>query len=48
MDRIADRMKEYASAGVTSLSLNPAGFTLEERLASLRAGTEALERAGLA
>jgi len=48
VDRIADRMKEYAAAGVTTLSLNPAGFTLEERIASLRAGTEALERAGLA
>ena len=48
VDRIADRMKEYAAAGVTTLSLSPAGFTLEERIASLRAGTEALERAGLA
>jgi alkanesulfonate monooxygenase SsuD/methylene tetrahydromethanopterin reductase-like flavin-dependent oxidoreductase (luciferase family) len=48
VDRIADRMKAYAAAGVTTLSLAPAGFTLDERLASLRAGTEALERAGLA
>ncbi|MFD0392976.1 LLM class flavin-dependent oxidoreductase [Streptomyces nogalater] len=48
VDRIADRMKAYAAAGVTTLSLAPAGFTLEERLASLRAGSEALERAGLA
>jgi alkanesulfonate monooxygenase SsuD/methylene tetrahydromethanopterin reductase-like flavin-dependent oxidoreductase (luciferase family) len=48
VDRIADRMKAYAEAGVTTLSLAPAGFTLDERLASLRAGTEALERAGLA
>ncbi|MEU2715250.1 LLM class F420-dependent oxidoreductase [Streptomyces sp. NPDC007205] len=48
VDRIADRMKAYAAAGVTTLSLSPAGFTLEERLASLRAGSEALERAGLA
>ncbi|MGW3119935.1 LLM class F420-dependent oxidoreductase [Streptomyces sp. NPDC001107] len=48
VDRIADRMKQYAEAGVTTLSLNPAGFTLDERIASLRAGTEALERAGLA
>ncbi|MGW2720177.1 LLM class F420-dependent oxidoreductase [Streptomyces sp. NPDC001492] len=48
VDRIADRMKQYAEAGVTTLSLNPAGFTLQERIASLRAGTEALERAGLA
>ena len=48
VDRIADRMKAYAAAGVTTLTLAPAGFTLDERLASLRAGTEALERAGLA
>ncbi|ARP69436.1 LLM class F420-dependent oxidoreductase [Streptomyces pluripotens] len=48
VDRIADRMKAYAAAGVTTLSLAPAGFTLEERIASLRAGSEALERAGLA
>lgn len=48
VDRIADRMRAYAEAGVTTLTLAPAGFTVEERLASLRAGTEALERAGLA
>ena len=47
VDRIADRMKSYAEAGVTTLTLAPAGFTLDERLASLRAGTEALERAGV-
>ncbi|MDT0437508.1 MULTISPECIES: LLM class F420-dependent oxidoreductase [Streptomyces] len=48
VERIADRMTEYAAAGVTTLTLAPAGFTLDERLAALRAGTEALERAGLA
>jgi alkanesulfonate monooxygenase SsuD/methylene tetrahydromethanopterin reductase-like flavin-dependent oxidoreductase (luciferase family) len=48
VDRIADRVKAYAEAGVTTLTLSPAGFTLDERLASLRAGVEALERAGLA
>ncbi|MFJ2817763.1 LLM class F420-dependent oxidoreductase [Streptomyces sp. NPDC091279] len=47
VERIADRMKEYAAAGVTTLTLSPAGFTLDERIASLRAGTEALELAGL-
>ncbi|RKN12781.1 LLM class F420-dependent oxidoreductase [Streptomyces radicis] len=46
--RIADRMRAFADAGVTTLSLAPAGFTLEERVAGLRAGAEALERAGLA
>ncbi|MGP4003189.1 LLM class F420-dependent oxidoreductase [Streptomyces sp. 8N706] len=48
VERVADRMQAYAEAGVTTLSLAPAGFTLEERLTSLRAGVEALERAGLA
>jgi F420-dependent oxidoreductase-like protein len=48
VDRIADRMRAYAEAGATTLSLAPAGFTLEERIAGLRAGVEALERAGLA
>jgi F420-dependent oxidoreductase-like protein len=46
--RIADRMSAYAAAGVTTLTLAPAGFTREERLAALRAGVTALERAGLA
>ncbi|WP_069814215.1 LLM class F420-dependent oxidoreductase [Streptomyces sp. TP-A0874] len=48
VDRIADRMRAYAEAGVTTLSLAPAGLTLEERFGSLRAGVEALERSGLA
>ncbi|MFB7994587.1 LLM class F420-dependent oxidoreductase [Streptomyces sp. NPDC056002] len=48
VDRIAERMQAYAAAGVTTLTLAPAGFTLDERIAALRAGTEALERAGLA
>lgn len=46
--RIADRMTAYAAAGVTTLTLAPAGPSLEQRLASLRAGVEALERTGLA
>ncbi|MEU4795697.1 LLM class F420-dependent oxidoreductase [Streptomyces sp. NPDC023327] len=48
VERIADRMQAYAAAGVTTLTLSPAGFTLEDRIAALRTGTEALERAGLA
>ncbi|MHB9862885.1 LLM class F420-dependent oxidoreductase [Streptomyces sp. YIM S03343] len=48
VERIADRMKAYAAAGVTTLTLAPAGFTRDERIAAVRAGTEALERAGLA
>jgi F420-dependent oxidoreductase-like protein len=48
VERIADRFRAYAEAGVTTLSLTPAGLTLEERIAALRAGVEALELAGLA
>jgi F420-dependent oxidoreductase-like protein len=48
VERIADRMRAYAEAGVTTLSLTPAGFTLDERVAALRAGVEALELAGVA
>ncbi|MEV0263369.1 LLM class F420-dependent oxidoreductase [Streptomyces sp. NPDC050617] len=48
VERIAERMQAYAEAGVTTLSLAPAGFTLDERIAGLRAGVDALERAGLA
>jgi F420-dependent oxidoreductase-like protein len=48
VERIADRMTAYAEAGVTTLTLAPAGFTLDERLTALRAGVEAMEHAGLA
>ncbi|MEE4544616.1 LLM class F420-dependent oxidoreductase [Streptomyces sp. V4-01] len=48
VERIADRMREYAEAGVTTLTLAPAGFSLDERVAGLRAGVRALEIAGLA
>jgi F420-dependent oxidoreductase-like protein len=48
MERIADGMRAYAEAGVTTLTLAPAGFTLDERITALRTGVEALERAGLA
>lgn len=47
VDRIAERMRAYADSGVTTLSLAPAGFTLDERISGLRAGVEALERAGV-
>jgi F420-dependent oxidoreductase-like protein len=48
VERIADRMRAYAEAGVTTLTLAPGGFALDERVAALRAGTEALALAGLA
>lgn len=47
VERIADRMRAYAEAGVTTLTLAPAGVTLDERIAALRAGTRALALAGL-
>jgi F420-dependent oxidoreductase-like protein len=47
-DRIADRMAEFAAAGVTTLSLTPFAATLDERIAALRTAAEALDKAGLA
>lgn len=45
--RIAERMAEYAAAGVTTLSLSPTGSTLDERVAQLRAAADALDTAGV-
>jgi alkanesulfonate monooxygenase SsuD/methylene tetrahydromethanopterin reductase-like flavin-dependent oxidoreductase (luciferase family) len=47
-DRIADRMRAFADAGATTLSIAPYGPTPEERIASLRTAVEAVARAGLA
>ncbi|WP_377268377.1 LLM class F420-dependent oxidoreductase [Peterkaempfera sp. SMS 1(5)a] len=47
-ERIADRMQAFADAGVTTLNLTPGGFTLEERIATLRTAVVAMELAGLA
>jgi F420-dependent oxidoreductase-like protein len=47
-ERIADRMRAYADAGVTTLTLAPSGWTLDERVTALRTAVEALELAGLA
>jgi F420-dependent oxidoreductase-like protein len=46
--RIAERMRAYAEAGTTTLTLAPAGQTLAERIGTLRAAVEAMELAGLA
>lgn len=48
VDRVAERMRAFAEAGVTTLSITPAGASLDERLALLRAGVEALEKSGVA
>jgi F420-dependent oxidoreductase-like protein len=47
VDRIAERMKEYAEAGVTTLSVSPFAPSLDERLAALGTASEALRAAGL-
>ena len=48
VDRIAERMAEFAASGVTTLSVSAYGDTLEERLRSLDTAREALERSGAA
>ncbi|RAG83924.1 LLM class F420-dependent oxidoreductase [Streptacidiphilus pinicola] len=47
-ERIADRLRSYADAGVTTLNLSPGGFSLDERITALRTAAEAVELAGLA
>ncbi|MEN3361911.1 MAG: hypothetical protein V7637_5893 [Mycobacteriales bacterium] len=46
-DRIADRMKAFAEAGVTTLTVAPYADTLQERIATLRTAVDALDRAGV-
>ncbi len=47
-ERIAERMSEFAAAGVTTLSITPFGDTMTERLAALRTAVDALDRSGAA
>jgi hypothetical protein len=44
--RIADRMQVLAASGVTTINVTAAGATLEERVSTLRAAAEALDRSG--
>jgi F420-dependent oxidoreductase-like protein len=46
--RIADRLQDFAAAGVTTVSLAPYGGTAEERIEVLRTAAQALDKAGLA
>jgi alkanesulfonate monooxygenase SsuD/methylene tetrahydromethanopterin reductase-like flavin-dependent oxidoreductase (luciferase family) len=46
-DRIAERMTEFAQAGVTTLSVSPFGATHDERIAALRTAAEALDKSGV-
>ena len=47
VERIAEGIRAYAAAGVTTLSVAPHASSLPERLATLRAVVEATERAGV-
>ncbi len=47
-DRIAERMKRYAAAGVTTLSVTPFASTVEDRLRTVHTSLDALRTAGLA
>jgi F420-dependent oxidoreductase-like protein len=47
-DRIAERMAEFAAAGVTTLTISPYGTTLADRLRTLTLALDALDRSGAA
>ncbi len=47
-ERLAERLAEFAAAGVTTAALAPYGDSLEEKLAALTTAAEALELAGVA
>ncbi|WP_238348617.1 hypothetical protein [Ornithinimicrobium pratense] len=44
MDRIADRMRRYRDAGLTTLTVSPWGADLDARMAGLEAAVEAHRR----
>ena len=46
--RIAERMAEFAAAGVTTLTIAPHGVTIDERLHALRVARDALDLSGVA
>jgi F420-dependent oxidoreductase-like protein len=47
-ERLAERLAEFATAGVTTAALSPHGDNLDEKLAALTTAAEALEMAGVA
>ena len=47
VDRIADKMQHLAEAGVTTLNVSAYGVTQDERIATLRAAAEALDKSGV-
>jgi F420-dependent oxidoreductase-like protein len=48
VERIAERMRAFAAAGVTTLAVSPFVGDVGERITALRVASEALDRAGLA
>jgi F420-dependent oxidoreductase-like protein len=48
VERIRDRLHAYAEAGVTTLTITAGAPALDQRIATMRAITEALDAAGLA
>jgi F420-dependent oxidoreductase-like protein len=47
VDRMAEKMQRLAAAGVTTLNISGYGATQEERIGTLRAAAEALDKAGV-
>ena len=47
VDRIADRLQAYSEAGVTTMTIMPAGSSQDERLAAIRAVAEAFDKSGV-
>ncbi len=47
VERISERLKAYAGAGVTTLSVTPYGATLDDRISALRVLVTALESSGV-
>jgi F420-dependent oxidoreductase-like protein len=47
VDRISDRLQEYADAGVTTMTISPAASSQEERLTAIRAVAAAFDKSGV-
>ncbi len=47
VDRLAERITEFAEAGVTTISVAPYGASAPEQIAALRTVAEALDKSGL-
>jgi len=48
VDRLAERMREFAAGGVTTLSITTYATDPQERLTAIRTAAEALDRSGVA